>query len=74
MTSAHERRERNEPTGRGEPRRRKEAEIFPQKGGGNFAATAKAYKLPITEIAKYTFNMGENKFAAQFPELQERVA
>ena len=78
MTSAHERRERDEPPGRGEPqswaRRQKEAAIFPQKGGGNFAATAKAYKLPITEIAKYTFNMGENKFAAQFTESQERVA
>jgi hypothetical protein len=42
---------------------------FPRKGGGNFTAKAKAYKLPITEIAKYTFNTGENKFAAQFTEL-----
>jgi hypothetical protein len=33
---------------------------FPRKGGGNFTATAKAYKSPITEIAKYTFNTGEN--------------
>ncbi len=37
---------------------------FPRKGGGNFAATAKAYELPITKIVKYTFNTGENKFAA----------
>ena len=47
---------------------------FPRKGGGNFTATAKAYKSPITVIAKYTFNMGENKFAAQFTESRERVA
>jgi len=47
---------------------------FPRKGGGNFTATAKAYESPITEIAKYTFNMGENKFAAQFTESRERVA
>ena len=47
---------------------------FPRKGGGNFTATAKAYKSPITEIAKYTFNTGKNKFAAQFTELRERVA
>ena len=47
---------------------------FPQKGGGNFTATAKAYKLPITEITNYKFNTGENKYAAQFTELRERVA
>ncbi len=47
---------------------------FPRKGGGNFTATAKAYKSPITEIAKYTFNTGKNKFAAQFTESRERVA
>ena len=46
---------------------------FPRKGGGNFTATAKAYESPITVIAKYTFNMGENKFAAQFTESRERV-
>jgi hypothetical protein len=33
----------------------------------------KAYELPITEIAKYTFNTGENKFAAQFTESREKV-
>jgi len=46
---------------------------FPRKGGGNFTATAKAYELPFTEIAKYTFNTGENEFAAQFTESRERV-
>ena len=35
---------------------------------------AKAYKLPITKIPKYTFNTGENKFATQFTESRERVA
>ena len=35
---------------------------------------AKAYKSPITKIAKYTFNTGKNKFAAQFTESRERVA
>jgi hypothetical protein len=44
----------------------KKPRYFPRKGGGNFTATAKAYKSPITKIAKYTFNTGENKFAAQF--------
>ena len=47
---------------------------FPRKGGGNVTATAKAYESPIAEIAKYTFNTGENKFAAQFTESRERVA
>ena len=36
--------------------------------------SSKAYESPITEIAKHTFNTGENKFAAQFTESQERVA
>jgi hypothetical protein len=57
--------------GRGSGRKTR---YFPQKGGRNFAATAKAYELPITEIAKYTFNTGKNKFAAQFTESGERVA
>ncbi len=47
---------------------------FPQRGGGNITATAKVYDLPITKIGKYTFNTGENKFAAQFTESRERVA
>ena len=34
----------------------------------------KAYESPITEISKYTFNTGENKFATQFTESRERVA
>ena len=33
----------------------------------------KAYESPITEISKYTFNTGENKFAAQFTESREQV-
>jgi hypothetical protein len=47
---------------------------FPQGRGGNINTTAKAYKSPITEIAKYTFNTGENKFATQFTESQDLVA
>ena len=47
---------------------------FPRKGGGNFTATAKAYESPITEIAKYTLNTGENEFATQFTKSRERVA
>ena len=35
---------------------------------------SKAYKLPIAEIAKHTFNTVENKFVAQFTNSQERVA
>ncbi len=35
---------------------------------------AKAYESPITNIAKYTFNTGKNKFPAQFTESRERVA
>ncbi len=53
---------------------RRKPRYFPRKWGGNFTATAKAYELPITEITKYTFNTGKNKFAAQFTKLQERVA
>ena len=48
---------------------------FPCRGGGGGAgATTKAYESPITEISKYTFNTGENKFAALFTESRERVA
>ena len=36
--------------------------------------SSKAYESPITEIVKHTFNIGKNKFAAQFTELRERVA
>jgi hypothetical protein len=70
--------ERDEPTSccgpRSRARRRKETKIFPPKGGGNITAMAKAYGSPITEIAKYTFNTGENKFATQFTKSRERVA
>ena len=48
---------------------------FPHQGGGGGAgATTKAYESPITEISKYKFNTGKNKFAAQFTESRERVA
>jgi hypothetical protein len=47
---------------------------FPRGKGGGAAASCKVYESPITEIAKHTFNTGENKFATQFTELQERVA
>jgi hypothetical protein len=76
-TSAHKRREMSQQAaagrgaGHGGGRRPR---YFPRKGGGNFTATAKAFESPITEIAKYTFNKGENKFAAQFTESRERVA
>ena len=38
------------------------------------AAAGRGAGPTITEIAKYTFNTGENKFAAQFTESRERVA
>ena len=47
---------------------------FLQGRGGSAAALNKAHELPITEIVKHTFNTGENNFAAQFTDLQERVA
>ncbi len=48
---------------------------FPRRGGGGGAeAITKAYESPITEISKYTFNTGKNKFAAQFTESREQVA
>ena len=56
--------------GRGGGRKPK---YFPQRGVGNITATAKAYKSPITKIARYTFNTGKNKFAAQFTKSRERV-
>ena len=60
--------------GRGAGRGRgRKPRYFPRKGGGNLGP-AKAYESPITEIAKYTFNTGENKFAAQFTDSRERVA
>ena len=76
-TSAHERREMSQQAAAGRRAGRgggRKPRYFPQRAGGNITATAKAYKLPITKIAKYTFNTGKNKFSAQFTELQERVA
>ena len=58
--------------GRGDARKPR---YFPRRGGGGgTGATTKAYESPITEISKYTFNTGENKFAVQFTESHERVA
>ncbi len=75
--NTHERREMSQQAAAGRGAGRggaRKARYFRQKGGGNFTATVKAYESPITEIAKYTFNTGENKFAAQFTESRERVA
>jgi len=47
---------------------RRPQRYFPQGRGGGAAASSKAYESPIVEIAKHTFNTGENKFAAQFTE------
>ncbi len=52
---------------------RRPQRYFPRGRGGGAAASSKAYESPITEIAKHTFNTGENKFPAQFTELRERV-
>ena len=76
-TSAHERREMSQQAAAGRGAGRgggRKPRYFLQKGGGNITVTAKAYTLPITKIAKYTFNTGKNKFAAQFTESRERVA
>ena len=47
---------------------------FPQGRGGGATAPNKAYESPIAETTKHTFSTGENKFAAKFTELRERVA
>jgi hypothetical protein len=52
---------------------RRPQRYFPQGRGGGAAVSSKAYESPITEIAKHTFNTGENKFASQFTESLERV-
>ena len=58
--------------GRGDTRKPR---CFPRQGvGGGTGATTKAYESLITEISKYTFNTGENKFAAQFTESCKQVA
>ena len=77
VTSAHEQREMSQQAavGRGAGRGGgRKPRYFPQGGSGNINTMAEAYESPITEIAKYTFNTGENKFAAQFTESPERVA
>ncbi len=43
----------------------------PQGGGGELT---KGFKSAISEIAHETFNMGQNKFAAQFTQLRKNVA
>jgi hypothetical protein len=45
---------------------------FPRGGGIN--VPAKGYTSVITEIAQHTFNMGKNKFPAQFTESCKKVA
>ena len=48
---------------------------YPLRGrGGGATASSKAYESLIGEIAKHTFNTGDNRFAAQFTESRERVA
>ena len=54
--------------GRGSSGGKKPQRYFPQGRGGGAAVLSKAYKSPIAEIAKHTFNTGENRFAAQFTE------
>ena len=53
---------------------KKPQRYFARGRGGGAAALSKAYESPIAEIAKHTFNTGENRFAAQFTESRERVA
>ena len=70
-TSTHERREMSQQDAAGSGAGRgggRKPRYFPQRGGGNIIATAKAYKSPIAKIAKYTFNTGKNKYPAQFTE------
>ncbi len=47
-------------------------QYYPQ-GGGVYHAS-KAYKSAISKIALHTFNMGQNKYAAQFMQLRNKVA
>ena len=41
---------------------------------GGVINTMKPHKLALSEIANSRFNTGHNKFAAQFRELQKKVA
>jgi hypothetical protein len=56
------------PAGRGGGRRK--PRYFPQAGGQD----TKGFKSVISKIAQDTFNTGQNKFAAQFTQLQKNVA
>ena len=47
-------------------------QYYPRGGGVDLAS--KAYKSMISEIALHTFNMGQNKYAAQFMQLRNKVA
>jgi hypothetical protein len=60
--------------GRGGGGGKRPQRYFPRGRGGGATGPSKVYKSPIAEIAKHTFNTGENKFAAQFTESRERVA
>jgi len=60
--------------GRGSSGGKRLQRYFPRGRGGGATAPSKVYESPIAEIAKHTFNTGENKFAAQFTESRERVA
>jgi len=60
--------------GRGGGGGKRPQRYYPRGRGGGAMAPSKVYESPIAEIAKHTFNTGENKFAAQFTESRERVA
>mgnify|MGYP006216894827 CR=1 FL=1 len=60
--------------GRGSGGGKRPQRYFPRGRRGGATALSKVYESPIAEIAKHTFNTGENKFAAQFTESRERVA
>ena len=60
--------------GRGGGGGKRPQRYFPRGRGGSTTAPSKMYESPIAEIAKHTFNTGENKFAMQFTDSQERVA
>jgi hypothetical protein len=51
---------------------RRKLKYYPQGGGKE--ALAKAYESSIAEIANDTFNMGQNKFAAQFMQSRKNVS
>ncbi len=55
--------------GRGDGRKPK----FIPRGGG-VESLSKAFRSSTSEIKKWTFNMGQNKFAAQFTLSRKEVA